>query len=128
LIAELLPRHQRPRETLLYHKESGSEFLEFILEQRRRFRADLARQRLLVARPIAKAIFTAHGNSSFSMEQRKAFGHSTTLQLAFALDLRQLGYIEVLVAADQRLCRVAPMTGCSAVNPEKPVPVLVCQI
>lgn len=45
------------------------------------------------------------------------------LQLAVALDLRRLGQIDVLVAADQRLCRVASMAGCSVVNPEKPGPV-----
>ncbi len=47
------------------------------------------------------------------------------LQLAIALDLRQLGLVDVIVAADQRLCRVASLAGCSAVNPEKPGSLLV---
>jgi predicted nucleic acid-binding protein len=47
------------------------------------------------------------------------------LQLAMALDLRQLGQITVLVAADQRLCRVASLAGCPAVNPEQSGAVLV---
>jgi hypothetical protein len=36
------------------------------------------------------------------------------------LDLRLSGIAAVLVAADQRLCRVALLTGCSVVNPEQP--------
>jgi predicted nucleic acid-binding protein len=47
------------------------------------------------------------------------------LQLAVALDLRQIGHIAVLVAADQRLYRVATLAGCSAVNPEQSGPILV---
>ena len=46
------------------------------------------------------------------------------LQLAIALDLRQVGLIALIVAADQGLCRVASLAGCSAVNPEKPGPLL----
>ncbi len=42
------------------------------------------------------------------------------LQLDIALDLKQAGQITLLVAADQRLCRVAELAGCPAVNPEKP--------
>ena len=34
------------------------------------------------------------------------------------------GQIGVLVAADQRLCRVASLAGCSAVNPEHSGPLL----
>jgi predicted DNA-binding antitoxin AbrB/MazE fold protein/predicted nucleic acid-binding protein len=46
------------------------------------------------------------------------------LQLAIPLDLRQFGLITVMVAADQKLCRVAELSGCSAVNPERPGPLL----
>jgi hypothetical protein len=45
------------------------------------------------------------------------------LQLAIALDPRQLGQVDVL-AAGQRLCRVASMADRSAVNPEKPARLL----
>ena len=41
------------------------------------------------------------------------------LQLAVALDLRDLGQIDALVAADQRLCRVASLAGCTAIDPEQ---------
>jgi len=46
------------------------------------------------------------------------------LQLVIALDLQQIGLIAVIVAADQRLCRIAALAGCPAVNPEKPGPLL----
>jgi predicted nucleic acid-binding protein len=143
-----------------YHKESGSEYMDRILEQsgsrslishlsivelesvlaiktrtgeideqamqiaRRRFRADIARRRLIVAPPVNERHF--HSARRLLIQYGVAEGLRTldALQLAIALDLRQLGQVEVLVAADQRLCRVASMAGCSAVNPEKPGPVL----
>jgi hypothetical protein len=45
--------------------------------------------------------------------------------LAIALALHHHGHIGVLSAADQRLCRVAPFAGCTAINPEEPGPILV---
>lgn len=144
-----------------YHKESGSEYMDRILEQpgsrslishlsivelesvlaiktrtgeineqalqiaRRRFRADIARQRLLVAPPVHERHF--HSARKLLIQYGVAEGLRTldALQLAIALDLRQLRQADVLVAADQRLCRVASMAGCAAVNPEEPGPVLV---
>jgi predicted nucleic acid-binding protein len=143
-----------------YHKESGSEYLDRILEEsgsrslishlsivelesvlaiktrtgeideqalqiaRRRFHADIARQRLLVAPPVHERHF--HGAKRLLIQYGVPEGLRTldALQLAIALDLRQRGQVDVLVAADQRLCRVASMAGCPAVNPEKPGPVL----
>jgi predicted nucleic acid-binding protein len=91
---------------------------------RRRFRADLAQQRLLVAPPVLERHF--HNARKLLVQYGVSEGLRTldALQLAIALDLRQLGHIGVLVAADQRLCRVAAMAGCTSVNPEKPGPVL----
>lgn len=144
-----------------YHKESGSEFMDRILEQsgfrslishlsiielesvlaiktkmgeideqalqiaRRRFRADIAQQRLLVAPPVHERQF--HSARKLLIQYGVPEGLRTldALQLAIALDLRLLGQIHVLVAADQRLCRVASIAGCPAVNPEKPGSVLV---
>jgi predicted nucleic acid-binding protein len=143
-----------------YHKESGSEYMDRILEQpgsrslishlsivelesvlaikmrtgeidqqameiaQRRFRADLAQQRFLVIPLIQEGHF--HGARKLLVQYGVPEGLRTldALQLAIALDLRQLGHIGVLVAADQRLCRVASMAGCAAVNPEKPGPML----
>jgi uncharacterized protein len=144
----------------LYHKESGSERMDRILEQtgsrsvishlsivelesvlaikmrtgeidepalhiaRRRFRADLAQQKLLVAPAVQERHF--HSALKLLVQHGVSEGLRTldALQFAIALDLRQQGHIAVLVAADQRLCRVASITGCPAVNPEKPGPML----
>jgi predicted nucleic acid-binding protein len=91
---------------------------------RRRFRADIARQRLLVAPPVHERHF--HSARRLLTQYGVAEGLRTldALQLAIALDLRQHGQIDVFVAADRRLCRVASMAGCSAINPEKSGPLL----
>ncbi len=112
-----------------YHKESGSEYLDRILEQqgsqslishlsivelesvlaikrrtgeidqqaleiaRRRFRADLARQRLIVAPPVRESHF--HSARKLLIQYGVAEGLRTldALQLAIALDLRELGHV-----------------------------------
>ena len=91
----------------------------------RRFRADLARQRLIVAPPVHENHF--HSARKLLIQYGVAEGLRTldALQLAIALDLLELGQIGVIVAADQRLCRVASLAGCSTVNPEQPGPVLI---
>ena len=112
-------------ESVLAIKTRTGEIDEQALEiARRRFRADLRRQRLLVAPPVQERHF--HGARRLLIQYGVPEGLRTldALQLAIALDLRQFGQVEVLVAADQKLCRVASMAGCSAVNPEKPGPVL----
>jgi predicted nucleic acid-binding protein len=112
-------------ESVLAIKTRTGEIDEKALQiARRRFRADLARQRLLVAPPVHERHF--HSARKLLIQYGVAEGLRTldALQLAIALDLRQLGEVDVLVAADQRLCKVASMAGCSAVNPEKPGPVL----
>lgn len=92
---------------------------------RRRFRADIARQRLFVAPPVHERHF--HSARRLLVQYGVPEGLRTldALQLAIALDLRYLGHVDMVVAADQRLCRVASMAGCPAVNPEKAGPVLV---
>lgn len=96
-----------------------------LLMVRRRFRADLARQRLLITPLVSERHF--HLARKLLIQYGVAEGLRTldALQLAIALDLRQLGQLKVLVAADQRLCQVASLTGCPAVNPERPGPILV---
>ncbi len=84
---------------------------------RRRFRADLARQRLLVAPSMNEGHFQSARKLLVRYGAAEGLRTLDALQLAMALDLRQMGHITVLVAADQRLCRVASLTGCSAVNP-----------
>ena len=112
-------------ESVLAIKRRTGEIDEPAMEiARRRFRADLAQQRLLVAPPVLERHF--HSARKLLVQYGASEGLRTldALQLAIALDLRQLGQIGVLVAADQRLCRVASMAGCASVNPEKPGPVL----
>ncbi len=91
---------------------------------RRRFRADIAQQRILVAPAVERRHF--HNARRLLIQYGVWEGLRTldALQLAVALDLRQLGQVSVLVAADQRLCRVALIAGCAAINPEKPGSVL----
>lgn len=78
---------------------------------RRCLRADLIHQRLLVGPPIR----THHYQTARALLVRfgVAEGLRTldALQLAIALDLQQIGLIAVIVAADQRLWRVAALVG-----------------
>lgn len=92
---------------------------------RRRFRADLAQQRLLVAAPIHQIHF--HSARRLLSQYGVTDGLRTldALQLAVALDLQQSGHVDVLVAADQRLCRISALAGCPALNPDMPGPLLV---
>src|SRR5207244_8499888 len=87
-----------------------------------RFRADLARQRLIVAPPVHE------GHSQSARKLLVQYGvveglrTLDALQLAIALDLHRLEQIAVLVAADQRLCRGSYLGGCTAINPEQTCP------
>ena len=92
---------------------------------RRRFRADLAQHRLFVTPPIYEMHF--HRARRLLSQYGVSDGLRTldALQLAAALDLRQSGHVDVLVAADQRLCRVSNLASCPAVNPDMPGPLLV---
>ena len=92
---------------------------------RRRFRADLAQQRLVVALPVYESHFQSARHLLIQYGVAEGLRTLDSLQLAIAPDLRQSGHIGVLVSADQRLCRVASLAGCPAVNPDKPGPVLV---
>jgi predicted nucleic acid-binding protein len=91
---------------------------------RRRFRADLAQQRLLVAAPVHEIFHSARRLLS---QYGVTDGLRTldALQLAVALDLQQSGHVGMLVTADRRLCRVSALAGCPAVNPDTPGPLLV---
>jgi predicted nucleic acid-binding protein len=113
-------------ESVLAIKTRTGEINQQSLEiARRRFRADLARQRLLVAPSLHEGHFQSARKLLVRYGVAEGLRTLDALQLAMALDLQQLGQITVLVAADQRLCRIAPLAGCSAVNPEQLGPVLV---
>ncbi len=42
------------------------------------------------------------------------------LQLAVALDMLEASWISLMLSADKRLCEVAEVCGCPAVDPAKP--------
>jgi predicted nucleic acid-binding protein len=87
---------------------------------RRCLRADLRQRRLLVGPPIQTQHYQTARTLLVRYGATEGLRTLDALQLAIALDLRHLGLITVIVAADQRLCRVASLAGCPAVNPEKP--------
>ena len=92
---------------------------------RRSLRADLVRGRLIVGPPIIARHY--HGARTLLVKFGATEGLRTldALQLAIALDLKELGQVSLVVTADQRLSRVAPLAGCPAVNPERPDPLLI---
>lgn len=92
---------------------------------RRRFRADLAGQRLIVAPSVHESHFQSARKLLVQYGVAEGLRTLDALQLAIALDLRRVEHIGALVAADQRLCRVALLAGCPAINPEQPGPVLI---
>jgi predicted nucleic acid-binding protein len=92
---------------------------------RRCLRSDLVQRRLSVGPPILTRHYQAARTLLVKFGASEGLRTLDALQLAIALDLKQLGQVSLLVTADQRLCRVAPLAGCSSVNPEKPGPVLV---
>ena len=91
---------------------------------RRRLRADIAQRRILVAPPVEEKHF--HGARKLLALYGVEQGLRTldALQLSIALDLQHNGLIAVLVAADQRLCRVAELAGCSSIDPQAPRPLV----
>jgi len=86
----------------------------------RRLRADIARDRLFVGPPIepkhyrsAARLLRLHGVS-------RGLRTLDALQLAVALDMLEASWISVMLSADKRLCEVAEVCGCPAVDPANP--------
>ncbi len=92
---------------------------------RRSLRADFVRGRLIVGPPIIARHYQVARTLLAKFGATEGLRTLDALQLAIALDLKQLGQVSLMVTADQRLSRVAPLGGCPAVNPEKPGPVLI---
>ena len=92
---------------------------------RRCLRADLSQRRLLVGPPIQTRHYQTARELLVRYGASEGLRTLDALQLAIALDLQEFGLIAVIVAADQRLCRVATLAGCSAVNPETPSALLI---
>ena len=83
------------------------------------------RGRLLVGPPIIVRHYHVARTLLVKFGATEGLRTLDALQLAIALDLKQLGQVSLMVTADQRLCRGAQLAGCPAVNPEKPGPVLI---
>ena len=86
----------------------------------RRLRADIARNRLIVGPPIepkryrsAAKLLRLHGVS-------RGLRTLAALQLAVALDMLDASSISVMISADKRLCEVAEVCGCPAIDPANP--------
>jgi len=79
----------------------------------RRFRANIARDRIIVGPPIE----VKHFQSAARLLRVHAVEHGLrtldAIQLAVAVDLRQTAWISVLVSSDQRLCAVAELADSS---------------
>lgn len=87
---------------------------------RRCLRADLRQRRLMVGSPVQPRHFHAARLLLVRYGATEGLRTLDALQLAIALDLKDTGQIVMLIAADQRLCRVATLAGCPAANPENP--------
>jgi predicted nucleic acid-binding protein len=87
---------------------------------RRSLRADFVRGRLIVGPPIIARHYQVARTLLVKFGATEGLRTLDALQLAIALDLKQLGQVSLMVTADQRLSRVTPLAGCPAVNPESP--------
>lgn len=87
---------------------------------RRRLRADLSQQRLRIAPPIEERHYQSARGLLVRFGVNMGLRTLDAMQLAIALDLHQTGQASVLVAADQRLCRIALASACPVLDPCNP--------
>lgn len=107
-------------ESVLSIKARTGEIDERQVETARRcLRADLSQRRLLVALPIQPRHFHAARLLLVKYGAAESLRTLDALQLAAALDLKDTGQIDALIAPDPRLCRVATLAGCPAANSGK---------
>jgi len=140
----------------LYHEESGSDYVESILNQPgstgivsrlslvemecvlaikvrtltldesgrtlalRRLRADIALGRLIVGPPIEPKHYRSAAKLLRFHGVLRGLRTLDALQLAVALDMLEARLISVMISADRRLCEVAEVCGCPAIDPGKP--------
>jgi predicted nucleic acid-binding protein len=86
----------------------------------RRFRADIAGNRIVVGPPIEEKHFQSAARLLRAHAVDRGLRTLDGIQLAVALDLNQAAWISVLVSSDQRLCAVSELCGCPAVDPSNP--------
>lgn len=87
---------------------------------RRRLRADISQGRIHPGPSIDERHYQDARHLLVRYGVKMALRTLDALQLAIALDLRQIGLISVMVVADRRLCRVAWACGCPALDPGDP--------
>lgn len=87
---------------------------------RRKLRLDLAKRRLLASPDFEKRHFEYARTCVAVYGNTDGLRSLDALQLAMAMHLSDAGLLNVLVAADQTLCRVARLEGLTAVNPQSP--------
>ena len=87
---------------------------------RRRLRADISRGRIRVGPSIGERHFQNARQLLITHGPTMSLRTLDAIQLAVALDLLKIGAISVMVVADQRLCKAAAASDCSAMNPENP--------
>ena len=85
----------------------------------RRFRADIVRHRVTVGPLRAR-----HYRSAAKLMRVHAVSSGSrsldALQLAVAFNMQETSEISVIVSADRRLCEVARICGCPAIDPVNP--------
>jgi predicted nucleic acid-binding protein len=95
---------------------------------RRRLRADLAQGRLKLGPPIVERHYQNARVLLARYGVERGLRTLDALQLAVALELHEAGVVSVLVAADQRLCRVAEDCDFPTVDPADPDVILPLRI
>ena len=86
----------------------------------RRLRADIARDRLIVGPPIEPKHYRSAAKLLRIYGVLQGLRTLDALQLAVALDMLGASWISVMLSADKRLCEVAEVCGCPAIDPAKP--------
>jgi predicted nucleic acid-binding protein len=90
---------------------------------RRRFRADLAQNRILLSPRFEDRHFNYARTCVAKYGATEGLRTLDALQLSMAIHLLNAGLLHSMVAADQRLCRVARQVGIDVIDPQSPEPV-----
>jgi predicted nucleic acid-binding protein len=101
---------------------SGKRDLAGVETARRRFRADLARHRILVSPRFEDRHFQYARTCVATYGAAEGLRTLDALQLSMAHELLNSGVLHFMVAADQRLCRVARKEGIDIIDPQSPEP------
>ena len=87
---------------------------------RRRFRADVSQERILVGPQIEDRHYQTARRLLYRYGPELGLRTLDSVQLSVALDLKRECLISVFLAADRRLCVAAEACGCPTVDPANP--------